>query len=155
MAMFGIWVLATPVSGMGFAYGLGRFLKSGIRVLLCRPSFLQVGFSIQGWVGIWWIPPCAGYAFRLWFALVGRFFETPFSGKRRAIEMIEMTEMIEMIDTIEMIHVPVPAGSPRGATRRDFDTETKPNRPTTLTWTGCRNIGTFWCFPQCSTIGNV
>ena len=51
VAMFGIWVLATPVSGMGFAYGLGRFLKSGIRVLLCRPFFFAswVCNSRVGW----------------------------------------------------------------------------------------------------------
>ena len=47
----GIWVLATPVLGMGFAYGLGRFLKSGIRVLLCLPSFFAswVCNSRVGW----------------------------------------------------------------------------------------------------------
>ena len=33
LVIFGIWVFATLVVGMGFAYGLGRFLKK------CNPCF--------------------------------------------------------------------------------------------------------------------
>ena len=100
----GICVFATPVLGMGFAYGFGRFVQNTICVLLLRPCFIKSSLQFQGRVGIWWIPKCAGSAFRLWFALVGRFVELPFSRKRPAIEMIEITEMIEMI---EMIWVPL------------------------------------------------
>ena len=52
--------------------------------------------------------------------------------------------MIEMIELIAMIRVPVPAGS--GADRREFETESKPNRLTKVTRTRCRNIGTCQCF---------
>ena len=79
-----------PGAGYGICLWFGKISTKWNPGFVVPPLFLQVGFEIQGWVGIWWIPKCAGSSFRLWFALVWHFFETPFSRKRPAIEMIEM-----------------------------------------------------------------
>ena len=48
----GIWACATPVLGMGFAYGFGRFVQNTIRVLLARPCLARLVLKFQGWFGI-------------------------------------------------------------------------------------------------------
>ena len=57
-----------------------------------------------------WISDRVQPAFRLWFALVGRFVDPAFFQKRPAIETIETIETIEMI---EMFSAPLAGDSLR------------------------------------------
>ena len=97
-----IWDLGVcdPGVGYGICLWFRKICTEHNPCFVVPPLFFKFGFKFQGWVGIWWIPKCAGSAFRLWFALVGRFVELPFSRKRPAIEMIEMLELVEVIGLV-------------------------------------------------------
>ena len=107
--IIGVWWVWARVMGVGFAYGLGRFLRNVIRVLLI--GFLRFFFfKLKGGLENGWISDRVQPAFRLWFALVGRFVDPAFFQKRPAIETIETIETIEMI---EMFSAPLAGDSLR------------------------------------------
>ena len=88
----GIWRFWDRVGGMGFAGDLDRFQKTWILVLLAVLRFFF--FEFKGGLESGWISDRVQPAFRLWFALVGRFVDPNLFQKRPAIEMIEMIKMI-------------------------------------------------------------
>ena len=51
LVIFGIWVVATRVVGMGFAYGLGRFLKKYNPCFVDLSPFVYFFFNFKGGPG--------------------------------------------------------------------------------------------------------